>query len=55
MSSPDNDIVERLAEALRHHQKNLVERKKAEDKDERLHQATAQLQELTGGTETEKD
>lgn len=44
MLNPESDVAERLAEALRHHQKNLVERKKAHDDVQRLEQMLDLLQ-----------
>lgn len=44
MLNPESDLAERLAEALRHHQKNLADQKKAHDDVQRLEQMLDLLQ-----------
>ncbi len=47
MLDPQSDIAEQLANAIRHHQKNLVEQDKAEKNIEMLRQLVTQLEELS--------
>ena len=47
MLSPESSVAEQLANALRHHQKNLVEKDKAEKNVEVLRQLVSQLETLT--------
>ena len=47
MLDPESDVAEQLANALRHHQKNLVENDKAEKNVEVLRQLESQLETLT--------
>ena len=49
MLDPQSDIAEQLANAIRHHQKNLVEQDKAEKNVEVLHQLVTQLEEFSDG------
>jgi len=48
MLDPNSDVAEQLANALRHHQKNLVEKDKAEQDVEKLRQMVTQLEAMTG-------
>ncbi|MEE8500249.1 MAG: hypothetical protein V3S27_06715 [Kiloniellales bacterium] len=47
MLDPESNVAEQLANALRHHQKNLVEKDKAEKNVEVLRQLVDQLETLT--------
>lgn len=47
MLDPQSDIAEQLANAIRHHQKNLVEQDKAEKNVEVLRQLVTQLEGLS--------
>ncbi len=47
MLNPESNVAEQLANALRHHQKNLVEKDKAEKNVEALRQLVSQLETLT--------
>ncbi len=47
MLDPESDIAEQLANAIRHHQKNLAEQDKAEKKVETLRQLVTQLEEIS--------
>ena len=53
MLDPESDIAEQLANAIRHHQKNLVEQDKAEKNVETLRQRVTQLKGLSD--ESDKD
>ncbi len=46
MLNPESDIAEQLANALKHHQKNLVEKNQAEKKVETLRQLVTELEAL---------
>ncbi len=47
MLDPESDIAEQLANAIRHHQKNLAEQGEAQKNVEALRQMVAQLEELS--------
>ena len=47
MLDPKSDVAEQLANALRHHQKNLVEKDQAEKNVEVLRQLVDQLETMT--------
>ncbi len=47
MLDPESNVAEQLANALKHHQKNLVEKDKAEKDVEVLRQLVTQLETLT--------
>lgn len=47
MLDPKSDVAEQLAHALRHHQKNLVEKDQAEKNVEVLRQLVDQLETMT--------
>ncbi len=47
MLDPESNVAEQLANALRHHQKNLVETDKAEKNVEALRQLVDQLETLS--------
>ena len=47
MLDPESDVAEQLANALRHHQKNLVEKDEAEKKVEVLRQLVGQLEAMS--------
>ncbi len=53
MLDPQSDIAEQLANAIRHHQKNLAEQGKAEKNVEMLRQLVTQLEGLSD--ESNKD
>ncbi len=48
MLDPESNLAEQLAHALRHHQKNLVEKDKAEKNIEVLRQMVSELETLAG-------
>ncbi len=54
MLDPQSDIAEQLANAIRHHQKNLVEQDKAEKNVEVLRQLVTQLEELSDGNKDDQ-
>ncbi len=54
MLDPQSDIAEQLANAIRHHQKNLAEQGKAEKNVEMLRQLVTQLEELSDGNKDDK-
>ncbi len=47
MLDPESNVAEQLANALKHHQKNLIEKDKAEKNVEVLRQLVTQLETLT--------
>ncbi len=47
MLDPESDVAEQLAGAIRHHQKNLVEKDKAEKNVEMLRQMVTQLEAMS--------
>ncbi len=47
MLDPESNVAEQLAHALRHHQKNLIEKDTAEKKLEALRQLVSQLENVT--------
>lgn len=47
MLDPESDVAEQLAGAIRHHQKNLVDKDKAEKNVEMLRQMVIQLEAMT--------
>ena len=47
MLDPESNVAEQLAHALKHHQKNLIEKNKAEKDVEALRQLVSQLETLT--------
>ncbi len=49
MLNPESDIAEQLANAIRHHQKNLAEQDEAEKNVEKLRQLVTQLEEISDG------
>jgi hypothetical protein len=49
MLDPESNIAEQLADAIRHHQKNLVEQHKANKNVEKLRQLVTQLEEISDG------
>ncbi len=49
MLDPESNIAEQLANAIRHHQKNLAEQDKAEKNVEKLRQLVTQLEEISDG------
>ncbi len=49
MLDPQSNIAEQLANAIRHHQKRLVERDEAEQNVEKLRQLVTQLEEISDG------
>lgn len=50
MLDPESDVAEQLANALRHHQKNLLEKDRAEKDVERLREMMTQLEAMTNET-----
>ncbi len=50
MLDPESNIAEQLANAIRHHQKNLAEQDKAEKKVEALRQLVTQLEGISDGS-----
>lgn len=54
MLDPESNIAEQLANAIRHHQKNLVEQDKAEKNVEMLRQLVTQLEEFSDGHKDDK-
>lgn len=50
MLDPESDVAEQLANALRHHQKNLLEKDRAEKDVERLREMMTQLEAMTDET-----
>lgn len=54
MLDPESDIAEQLANAIRHHQKNLVEQDKAEKNIEVLRQLVTQLEEISDGNKDDE-
>lgn len=54
MLDPESDIAEQLANAIRHHQKNLVEQDKAEKNVETLRQRVTQLEEISDGNKDDE-
>ena len=54
MLDPESDSAERLANAIRHHQKNLAEQDKAEKNVEKLRQLVTQLEEFSDGHKDDK-
>jgi len=50
MLDPESNIAEQLANAIRHHQKNMAEQDKAEKKVEALRQLVTQLEEISDGS-----
>jgi len=50
MLDPESDIAEQLANAIRHHQKNLAEQDKAEKKVEALRELVTQLEGMSDGS-----
>ncbi len=54
MLDPESDIAEQLANAIRHHQKNLAEQDKAEKNVEKLRQLVTQLGEISDGRKDDK-
>jgi len=54
MLDPESDIAEQLANAIRHHQKNLAEQGKAEKKVEALRQLVTQLEEISDGNKDDE-
>ena len=55
MLDPESDIAERLANAIRRHQKNLAGQDKAEKNVETLRQLATQLEEISDGNKDDKD
>ena len=51
MLDPESIVAEQLANALRHHQKNLAEKDKAEKNTEALRQLVSQLETLTDASD----
>ena len=47
MLNPESNVAEQLANALKHHQKHLIEKDKAEKSVEALRQLASQLEALT--------
>ena len=47
MLDPESNVAEQLANALKHHQKNLIEKDKAEKSVEALRQLVSELETLT--------
>ncbi len=47
MLDPESNVAEQLANALKHHQKNLIEKDKAEKNVEVLRQMVDQLETMT--------
>ncbi len=54
MLDPESNIAEQLADAIRHHQKNLVEQDKAEKNLETLRQLVTQLGEISDGNKDDE-
>jgi uncharacterized protein YbaP (TraB family) len=54
MLDPESDIAEQLANAIRHHQKNLAEQDKAEKKVEALRQLVTQLEGISDGNKDDE-
>ena len=54
MLDPESDIAEQLANAIRHHQKNLAGQDKAEKNVEVLRQLVTQLEELSDGNKDDQ-
>ncbi len=50
MLDPESNIAEQLADAIRHHQKNMAEQDKAEKKVEALRQLVTQLEGMSDGS-----
>jgi uncharacterized protein YbaP (TraB family) len=50
MLDPESNIAEQLANAIRHHQKNMVEQDKVEKKVEALRQLVTQLEGISDGS-----
>ncbi len=49
MLDPESDTAEQLANAFKHHQKNLIEQDKAKKNVEILRQLVTQLEEISDG------
>lgn len=49
MLDPKTNVAEQLADALRHHQKNMVQQQQAEQKAAVLQQMVDQLKEMSDG------
>ncbi len=54
MLDPESDIAEQLANAIKHHQRNLAERDEAEKNVERLRQLVTQLEEISDGNKIDE-
>lgn len=50
MLDPESNIAEQLANAIRHHQKNMAEQDKAEKKVEALRELVTQLEGMSDGS-----
>ncbi len=54
MLNPESDIAEQLANAIRRHQKNLVEQDEAEKNVEKLRRLVTQLEEISDGNKDDE-
>ena len=54
MLDPESDIAEQLANAIRHHQKNLAEQDKAKKNIETLRHLVTQLEAFSDGHKDDK-